>query len=119
MFSAIYFRLKGANTYSAALGGPLRQIFQASSCASDFSYASCLERRKDSTATVLDLAGQLFQRDLPLDLSMIIPKGSLLTDVPSYSWSHNTSYWTESRAVREWLVTVVQQWTLIPRSNTT
>jgi acyl transferase domain-containing protein len=90
--------------HSGVLGGPLRQIFQAAGILSEFSYASCLERRKDCTFTMLELAGQIYQQCIPINLSSIIPRGSLLTDTPTYSWSHLNSYWRESRAVREWRV---------------
>jgi acyl transferase domain-containing protein len=87
---------------SSALGGPLRQIFKAANSPRDLSYASCLERKKDETVTMLGLAGYLFQRAVPLDMSAIVPRASVLTDLPTPSWSHDATYRSENRAVRDW-----------------
>jgi hypothetical protein len=87
---------------SSTLAGPLRQIFKAANVAYDVSYVSCLERRKNCSVSMLNLAGTLWQRDIALDLSILCPKSEVLTDLPNYPWSRDTKYWNESRAVKEW-----------------
>jgi hypothetical protein len=102
--------LNNSNTdlQSSALGGPLRQIFKAANIAPELSYLSCLERRKDGTATMLHLAGTLFQRQIPLNTASIFRKSAVLTNLPNYSWCHDESYWSEARIVRDWSVDTPQ-----------
>ncbi|EPE33257.1 NAD(P)-binding Rossmann-fold containing protein [Glarea lozoyensis ATCC 20868] len=86
----------------STLAGPLRQIFKAANVNYDVSYASCLERRKNCSVSMLNLAGTLWQRDITLDLSILCPENEVLTDIPNYPWSRDTKYWNENRAVRQW-----------------
>jgi hypothetical protein len=55
---------------------------------------------------MLNLAGTLFQRAVPLNLTEVVPKASVLTDLPNYPWSHDATYWSENRTVQEWYVLI-------------
>ena len=84
------------------LMGPLRQIFKVAAKTGDLSYVSCLERYKDCTSCILNMAGQLFQHDVAVNFSKINSGGKVLTDLPRYAWQHNATHWHESRVSREW-----------------
>ena len=73
----------------------------------DVSYATCLERGRHCSASMLALAGTLWQRAINLDLDLLCPKGNVLTDLPNYPWSRETSYWSENRVVRQWYGTPI------------
>ncbi|KAF1979110.1 putative polyketide synthase [Bimuria novae-zelandiae CBS 107.79] len=85
-----------------ALAGPLRQIFQAHQPSPSPTYISTLTRNKDQVHALLATAGQLFQQGVPLDFAATNGPGKVLTDLPTYPWQHDVSYWTESRVSRNW-----------------
>ena len=89
----------------AALSGPLRQSLAGSNL--KYSYVSALIRNKNALQSVLELAGQLFERGHSLDLEAAIsltgpiePKKTL-GDLSPYSWDHSNTFWHESRLSRE------------------
>ncbi len=84
----------------STLAGPLRQILDSS--LAEASYIPTLIRAKPATESLLHTAGQLLLKGATLDLSAIIPRGRVRTDLPSYSWNHDTQYWHESRLSRSW-----------------
>lgn len=57
---------------------------------------------------MLSLAGTLFQRQLPLNMDAIFRKSPVLTDLPNYSWCHDSAYRKEARIVRDWSVDIPQ-----------
>lgn len=89
----------------AALEGPIKQILRADGGAlSTIEYAPTLVRNKDAIETMQQLGAVLCTRGLRLEFDAInFPHSrdksttSLLTDLPSYPWQHNTRYWHESR----------------------
>jgi acyl transferase domain-containing protein/SAM-dependent methyltransferase len=88
----------------AALSGPIGDIllmpeFQKA----NISYLSCLVRNSDAVYTMQALAGRLLCQGFPVDLRAInFPTGkgdvSVLTDLPSYPWSHQVRHWNEPLA---------------------
>jgi acyl transferase domain-containing protein/NADPH:quinone reductase-like Zn-dependent oxidoreductase len=87
-----------------ALQGPLKQILKSvGATAAKIPYASPLIRGRDAVDTAMELAGSLITKGVRLKLEAInspeiekrIPM--LLTDLPRYSWNHQTKYWHESR----------------------
>lgn len=86
----------------SALAGPLRQIFKQHN--PDSLYVPTLIRGRDDTASVLTAAGNLFMKDVPVDISAIVGGGSVLTDLPPYPWNHDEtgSFWDEGRVSKEW-----------------
>lgn len=86
----------------SALAGPLRQIFKNSSSKARLSYCSSLVRGKDGIESILDMCGQLYLQNIPLQLESLTPAAELLHDLPNYPWRHDTSHWAETRPVREW-----------------
>ena len=81
--------------------GPLRQIF--SSCdASMATYIPSLIRNKDCEESLLNCIGHLYTSGFDLDFDKLIADGRVLTDLPSYPWNHQSSYWHESRIVKSW-----------------
>jgi acyl transferase domain-containing protein len=65
-------------------------------------YMSALELCVNGTASVLDLVGKMWCRGHQVDLAGVIQQTEAgkplrcLTDLPSYPWNHETSYWHES-----------------------
>ncbi|OQD86541.1 hypothetical protein PENANT_c007G06237 [Penicillium antarcticum] len=87
----------------SALSGPLRQISRAAGLKADPIYIPTLTRNDhDSRSLLLSAAGLIHSNGLPIDLLMINGSGITLPDLPAYPWQHNTRYWHESRATRDW-----------------
>nr|WHN38867.1 polyketide synthase 6 [Elsinoe perseae] len=87
-----------------ALAGPTRQILaQPHLKAFNILQASCLERYKSATLTIQGLVCQLVHKGYAVDLAAVNAvngtneKLQVLVDLPSYPWTHSTSYWTEPR----------------------
>ncbi|KAI8633724.1 hypothetical protein F5Y19DRAFT_414735 [Xylariaceae sp. FL1651] len=92
-----------------ALAGPLRQSLQHASVPKiAFDIQASLQRKVDAVASMLTLAGKLFERGVqfPEDaLSALIPgadSATVLHNLPSYTWDHSIKHWHESRAAREY-----------------
>ena len=83
----------------SALSGPLRQILNYES--SRAPYASALARNQNCTESLLLAVGKLWALQVPVDLKVLIPSGSCLSDVPPYPWDHEESYWYESRLSKD------------------
>lgn len=73
-------------------------------------YISTLVRDADAYESMLNTAGQLWLAGAPtLDLGAVEAgldgghaSGQLLTDLPTYSWHYDGSYWLENRLSRDW-----------------
>ena len=89
----------------SALQGPSLQTLKAIGV-TDVPYMSALSRWEDGSKTCLALAGDLFSRSFPADLtkanestpSSRIPRA--LTGLPTYPWNHQQRYWAETRLAR-------------------
>jgi acyl transferase domain-containing protein len=86
----------------SALGGPLRQIFAASAAKGRRVYLPSLVRGVDAVGCLLEMAGQLYLKSMPVQFENLMPKGKILTDLPNYPWNHEQVHWTEPRAVKDW-----------------
>lgn len=84
----------------SALAGPLRQIFQAENI--PLTYISSLQRGKDDTESIYTAIGNLWRNNIAIDFKALNPVGTVLTDLPTYSWDHSVKYWEESRISKEW-----------------
>ncbi|KAF4990933.1 hypothetical protein FGRMN_8171 [Fusarium graminum] len=97
----------------AALSGPIRQI-KAELKADKIQYLPSLVRGSPCAEQALKLAGELFIRDYPVDLSKITMideaspsgkaiarKGHLIVDLPPYQWDKTKKFWAESRESKE------------------
>ncbi|KAI9818135.1 MAG: Type I Iterative PKS [Pycnora praestabilis] len=74
-------------------------------------FHSCL-RGKDDLKTLLDSAGSMIPRNVPVKtinvnsrenvsgLQCMYEPGRILTNLPTYQWDHSKSFWTESRISR-------------------
>lgn len=85
-----------------ALKGPSQQV--ASELKIDVSYLATLTRNRPAFDCLLEMAGQLFAANYPVDLVAVNAveehPGRFLTDLPTYSWNHR-HYWTPTtRAMR-------------------
>ncbi|KAH5418540.1 hypothetical protein HBI67_181380 [Parastagonospora nodorum] len=89
----------------AALQGPLRQTIDTGSnqFAKSAPYISMLFRGKDASETSLTAAGVLWSAGYNVDLNAVnnfaasnrsTPR--MISDLPSYPWSHKRSFWHES-----------------------
>lgn len=85
----------------SALAGPLRQTIKATNSAKA-EYVGTLIRNKDASAAMLSSMGSLFQRGVYVHFDRVASKGSVLTDLPRYSWHRQGPYWTESRLSQGW-----------------
>ena len=86
----------------SALAGPLRQIFKSVDTTLAPEYVPTIVRGKDCTASLLATMGQLHLQGVPINFETVTPGQAVLTDLPIYSWHHDTKYWNESRITREW-----------------
>ena len=95
-----------------ALSGPIKQI-KAEFGLERLQYLPTLVRGTDSATKLLELAGELFLRDYPVDMERItlieeaLPggkihnmKGSMIVDLPPYRWNRK-EYWAEARFSKE------------------
>ncbi|KAL1851358.1 Type I Iterative PKS [Diaporthe australafricana] len=85
-----------------ALKGPSQQV--ASELKLDVTYLATLTRNRPAFDCLLDMAGQLFAANYPVDLVAVNAveehPGRFLIDLPTYSWNHR-HYWTPTtRAMR-------------------
>ncbi|OBR04132.1 Polyketide synthase [Colletotrichum higginsianum IMI 349063] len=60
-------------------------------------YITTLHRAEDTNLSMLRLAGELFVQGAPVDMASVIPKGRVLTDLPTYPWLHDVTYMDEPR----------------------
>ncbi|KAL0933408.1 polyketide synthase [Colletotrichum truncatum] len=87
----------------SALAGPIRQVFKIPALKDlNLGYASCLVRSQNAVISMQNAAGSLWCKGYPVDLSAIncLEKGKhrrVISDIPSYPWNHNNSFWQESR----------------------
>lgn len=91
----------------SALQGPVKQILQAAGVTKTVAYTSALVRKRNAVETVLELASTLITKGVLLRMPAInSPDGqsnensTLLTDLPRYSWNHQSRYWHETRFSR-------------------
>lgn len=90
----------------SALRGPIRQILlELPEQASRPVYLSALIRDESAVTTTLQMASTLLMAGLTLNLAAVNFSGEsskppLITDLPSYSWTHDERYWAESRVAR-------------------
>lgn len=86
----------------SALAGPLRQIFKAAETSKKPIYIPSLVRGKNSTGSLLTAVGQMHLLNVPIKFEMVTPGRTVLTNLPTYPWNHDSKYWNESRITREW-----------------
>nr|ACM42412.1 PKS01 highly reducing polyketide synthase [Floropilus chiversii] len=88
-----------------ALQGPTTQSLQAVGVG-NVPYHSVLRRDEDGRETALALAGTLFTRGYPVDISAVNNQSprtpQTLVGLPSYPWDHSRGHWAESRIAREY-----------------
>lgn len=85
----------------SALAGPLRQIFRDTN--RKLTYTSTLVRQRNAKASLLEAIGHLWVHSVPINLSALFPTGGkVLTDLPTYPWYHEQSFWEENRIAKQW-----------------
>lgn len=84
----------------SALAGPLRQIQAQHSTSSP--YVSVLTRHQNDLECFLACSGTLYTLNARIDLTRVIPHGTVLPDLPRYPWNHSERHWYESRLTKEW-----------------
>lgn len=93
------------------LKGPAQEVMK--SCGmSKLNYIATCNRGENDFESMLSCAGAMIAAGLPLRSKNVNAKevndglnyrhepGSVLTDLPSYKWNHNASFWVESRLSR-------------------
>lgn len=83
----------------STFAGPIRQISQGQGMSAD--YIPTLVRNTNAMSSVLATAGQLWQADVSINIGAVNPPGTFLTDLPTYSWHHDETFWKENRISRE------------------
>ena len=83
-----------------ALAGPLRHIY-AERKSSTTQYWSSLTRGKNDTNAFLETLGQLYCAGVNIR-PLVSPETQVLTQLPTYPWNHDQSYWDESRVISNW-----------------
>lgn len=86
----------------SALAGPLREIFHEAGVDASRAYVATLVRQENGTRALLGALGRLFQEAVAVDVAALTAGAAVLTDLPTYSWKHGVSYWSESRVARGW-----------------
>lgn len=81
----------------SALAGPLRQIY-AEQKSSTTQYWSSLTRGKDDTDALLETLGQMYCAGVNIR-PLISPGAQVLTQLPTYPWHYDQSYWNETRII--------------------
>ncbi|KAF5630117.1 polyketide synthase [Fusarium sp. NRRL 52700] len=84
----------------SALAGPLKQI--CSFLSQPFHYVSSQSRGENSSTVFLSALGKLYQHGVTLDITPLFPNTKVISGLPTYSWDHNASYWSESRMSKAW-----------------
>ncbi|KAJ5645285.1 hypothetical protein N7507_011296 [Penicillium longicatenatum] len=86
----------------SVLSAPLRQIFSTAGT-TPTSYQSTIVRNSNPLAKIYETAGELYVKDIPIDFLSLNGRGNILTNLPLYSWQHDsTQHWRESRLSRAW-----------------
>ncbi|PLB45036.1 putative polyketide synthase [Aspergillus steynii IBT 23096] len=83
----------------SALAGPLRQIYSESS--SSINYVSALSRGKNDSVSFLEAVGQLHCHGVQISYPFS-ETAHVLTDLPTYPWHYDKSYWGETRIMKNW-----------------
>ncbi len=84
----------------STLASPVRRI--CSKANSPCMYAPTMVRFENSAESILSAFGLLYQFDIAFDSKKLFPHGRILSDLPTYPWDHQASYWYESRASKDW-----------------
>ncbi|KAJ5429590.1 hypothetical protein N7491_006606 [Penicillium cf. griseofulvum] len=85
----------------AVLKGPVAQILQSVNAnMASLPYYSLVSRNKHALQTALEVAGSLWSTGHTIDLAAVnscvdTTSPTMVTDLPSYSWNHQTSFWHE------------------------
>lgn len=65
-------------------------------------YASAMTRNHNGESSILHAIGSLYQHGTILDYTKLFPSGKILSDLPTYPWDHEASFWYESRVSKDW-----------------
>lgn len=96
----------------SAMAGPIKQI-KSELNTEKLVYLPTLLRGADSASQLLNLVGQLFFLNYPVDTERVTSayvekgrhggsgKGSTIVDLPPYQWNYVRPFWAENRASRE------------------
>ncbi|KAI1738583.1 putative polyketide synthase [Xylaria scruposa] len=83
-----------------ALSGPIRQILNDLDRRD--THIGTLSRGNEYQESLLQLAGELYLENVPINYSVQCPPGHFLRDLPLYAWRQDMTYWDESRVAHEW-----------------
>ncbi|KAG6354258.1 hypothetical protein INS49_004863 [Diaporthe citri] len=84
----------------AALSGPLRQNYTEASAS--INYVSTLVRDTDAVDSFLHAVGQLHSHGVRISYPFASETTKVLTDLPTYPWHYDRSYWAETRIMKNW-----------------
>lgn len=90
----------------AALAGPIKQTFKEKNSSSP--YVSLLTRDTSSNVAFLKAIGELYSHGMNVKFPAHLSLGKsttsprTLSDLPTYPWYHEKSYWHETRVTKNW-----------------
>lgn len=85
----------------STLRGPLRQIFQETN--TSLQYIPTLTRGDNDTEAFLSALGQLYTSGVHVELPLShVERVHVLSDLPTYPWNYEKSYWAETRVMKNW-----------------
>ncbi|KAL8924113.1 MAG: hypothetical protein Q9208_004250 [Pyrenodesmia sp. 3 TL-2023] len=90
-----------------ALKGPIQEIFASPN--KDLTYFNTCKRGIDDFRSILESTGKMIAAGIRCNLRAVnshyqddrYQHGDVLTDLPSYSWNHSSSFWSEGRLSRK------------------
>ncbi|KAJ5887882.1 type I iterative PKS [Penicillium taxi] len=85
----------------SALSGPIRQSIKNANT-QVHRYTPTIIREKEPWRSLMTTVGNLHTHGASINLRSVIPQGTVLTELPPYSWQHNEDYWEEPRIVHDW-----------------
>ena len=89
------------------LGGFIREILETGSAPQSITYLSTLARGRPSEETLMKACGEIFCQGYPVRTDVVntfgdnASAGQTLTDLPSYPFDHDRSYWSEGRISKD------------------
>ncbi|RAK77710.1 polyketide synthase [Aspergillus fijiensis CBS 313.89] len=86
----------------SVLEAPLRHIISQVEEKQRPEYTPTLVRGKEPWECLLRTTRHLHIRGVSIDLSKVIPRAKVLTDLPPYYWTHDERFWSETRMAHDW-----------------
>jgi acyl transferase domain-containing protein len=84
----------------SALAGPLRETYKETQ--KSVQYITTLVRGQNTAISLLESVGQLYAHGYKITIPTASKNPKALTDLPTYPWHYEKSYWAESRVMKNY-----------------